>query len=942
MAPKSSSGKKHSKSSKKPSPSTPDPPPPSPLDEEDGSRSLLLAASTKYPSLISASAVVARISEVDSKPTGHSATIWLSHSAITAASIVPGSVVSVLKNGARLSWSLSYTMGGPAAGRIIFVSPIKTQSVVEHQNGTVKLQDATKPDVSSLMLCQCKNLHLRLVTLNTERAVSSETTFSTGGQFGASHCSSPKTPSPYRSKLTSSSFSQSFSSSLQGCSSKIDQSNGTSFAVSALRMELEDVKTRKLLEISTALWLCSRALLHGNLVAVPAGTQIFFLLVEVANDFYAASSGDNSLHDGKIHFLPQEIRTANSLGYAAAFLVDSSTKVHLLSPFPFPTENQDKGNQCMVGNEDSLRITKLGGLSKELAELREIISDKVFIDELDAIAPARKDGGEHLSQRMVVMLLKLMDEIRLNSVLVIAATNRPDSIDSALRRHGRFDREIEIGVPSRDQRLDILLTLLSEMDHSLADTEVRSLASTTHGFVGADLAALCNKAALTALRRYNKIKTADRCSMTYEQSYMGQCLKFNGFDNVTESLDAVEVDSISSTDQVDSASFLLSNLTISSSPSDYFDCANMAPESTNVLLDTVHVDNCRESCVVDQEPSLKVIFADFEKAKMEVRPSAMREVMVEIPNVSWDDIGGQEEVKRQLIEAVEWPQKHQDAFERVGIRPPMGILMFGPPGCSKTLMARAVASNARLNFLAVKGPELFSKWVGESEKAVRSLFAKARAAAPSIIFFDEIDGLAVTRGQENDGVSVADRVMTQLLVELDGLKQRVDVTVIAATNRPDKIDSALLRPGRFDRLLYVGPPDEADREDIFHVHLRKMPCSSTVSIRELAHLTNGCTGADISSICREAALAALEESLDIKEICMEHFKAAIGRVKPSEFQSYEELSAKFQRLVVSAGIPGFPHSALPASSIGYKLVGSITILGYILNGDQLVYFHFIS
>lgn len=252
------------------------------------------------------------------------------------------------------------------------------------------------------------------------------------------------------------------------------------------------------------------------------------------------------------------------------------------------------------------------------------------------------------------------------------------------------------------------------------------------------------------------------------------------------------------------------------------------------------------------------------------------------------------------MEAVEWPQKNQDAFKRIGTRPPTGVLLFGPPGCSKTLLARAVASEAGLNFLAVKGPELFSKWVGESEKAVRSLFAKARANAPSIIFFDEIDGLAVIRGKESDGVSVSDRVMSQLLVELDGLHQRVNVTVIAATNRPDKIDSALLRPGRFDRLLYVGPPGESDREDIFHVHLRKMPCSSDVCVKELAVLSEGCTGADISLICREAAIAAIEERLDASEITMEHLKSAMKQVQPSAVESYQELSAKFQRLVLSA------------------------------------------
>ncbi|GKD65252.1 calmodulin-interacting protein 111 isoform X1, partial [Tanacetum coccineum] len=275
-------------------------------------------------------------------------------------------------------------------------------------------------------------------------------------------------------------------------------------------------------------------------------------------------------------------------------------------------------------------------------------------------------------------------------------------------------------------------------------------------------------------------------------------------------------------------------------------------------------------------------------------------VILEVPKVSWKDIGGQKGVKMQLMEAVEWPQKHQDAFRRIGTRPPSGVLLFGPPGCRKTLLARAVASEAKLNFLTVKGPELFSKWVGESEKAVKSVFPKARANAPSIIFFDELDGLANIRGKENNGVSVGDCVISQILVELDGLNQRVNVVVIAATNRPDKIDSTLIRLGRFDRLVYVGPPNEEDRQEIFSVHLRNMSCSSDVCIEELGRLSEGCTGADISLICREAALAAFQENLDASEVRMEHLRTACEQVQPSDVESYEELTAKFQRLVSAA------------------------------------------
>ncbi|KAI7748779.1 hypothetical protein M8C21_022783 [Ambrosia artemisiifolia] len=473
----------------------------------------------------------------------------------------------------------------------------------------------------------------------------------------------------------------------------------------------------------------------------------------------------------------------------------------------------------------------------------------VFIDELDAIAPSRKEGGEELSGRIVATLLNLMDGVnRTEGLIVIAATNRPDSIDPALRRHGRLAREIEIGVPSPSQRYEILLTLLSDKEHCLLDTEIHHLAMTTHGFVGADLASLCNEAAMVCLRR---------------------CIG-----NESVSPDSSKTKSLS--DDMKDLNFG-DNLISSSSELD----------SSSVVSDRIG-------------GNLSVSFEDFEKARIKVRPSAMREVILEVPKVSWKDIGGQQEVKMQLMEAVEWPQKHQDAFENIGTSPPTGVLLFGPPGCSKTLLARAVASEAKLNFLAVKGPELYSKWVGESEKAVKSLFAKARANAPSIIFFDEIDGLANIRGKENDGVSVGDRVMSQLLVELDGLKKRVNVTVIAATNRPDKIDTALLRPGRFDRLVYVGPPNEEDRTEIFRIHLSKMTCSSDVCIEELACLSEGCTGADISLICREAAMAAIEENIDASEVRMEHLRSAIEQVQPSDVDSYEELTAKFQRLVSQA------------------------------------------
>ncbi|KAJ6741654.1 AAA-FAMILY ATPASE [Salix viminalis] len=550
----------------------------------------------------------------------------------------------------------------------------------------------------------------------------------------------------------------------------------------------------------------------------------------------------------------------------------------------------------------------------------------VFIDELDAIAPARKDGGEELSQRMVATLLNLMDGIgRTDGLLVIAATNRPDSIEPALRRPGRLDREIEIGVPSPGQRLDILHTLLSEMKHSVSDTQLKQLAMATHGFVGADLAALCNEAALVCLKRYVRSKKSD-----YSSHPKGSSAAYEDHsDSMVKGSDCSTGARDMSRDSADSASSSTSHLPVS------LENLSSSCLDGDVSEITDNIENgifaCPKEDFFMEEALLNIVSEDFEMARMKVRPSAMREVILEVPKVNWEDVGGQREIKTQLMEAVLWPQTHQDAFKRIGTRPPTGILMFGPPGCSKTLMARAVASKAGLNFLAVKGPELFSKWVGESEKAVRSLFAKARANAPSIIFFDEIDGLAVIRGKESDGVSVSDRVMSQLLIELDGLQQRVNVTVIAATNRPDKIDPALLRPGRFDRLLYVGPPNQNDREDIFRIHLRKVPCSSDVNVKKLACLTDGCTGADIALICREAAVAAIEENIDASEVSMQHLKMAVQQVQPMEINSYQDLSAKFQRLVRSSDKDELGNQECVSRSNSFSVRTMIKSVAHILD-----------
>ncbi|OVA04284.1 AAA+ ATPase domain [Macleaya cordata] len=915
----------------------------------------------------------------------------------------PSSEIS--KNGVQLSWSLSCTMGHPASGRIIFVYPIQTCTINGILNGIDKLHNSSNMTASWLSLCNCKDLYLELVPSKSGPKRNDDmlspinsTSETRHDRFENGEVSSPRTPLIYQSKLKSPAVSlkrcqesvPSVCHSNETSSNAYDIDEATTDRKKDIKEALGDKSTREIYQACAKLWLHGRLLLHGNVVAIPMCKETYFFIVESTNQLSMECSSQKLINGGRYELSCHAAPTPDVDHGKLAFVLDAETEVHLHTSLPLKTQIPYEGdmpavefNSKIIKDKEAGHVSRLGGLSKEFAILKEIIvsssvkdtlsslglrttkgvllhgppgtgktslahscvqdagvnlfsvngpeiisqfygeSEKalhdvfdsasqaapavVFIDELDAIAPARKDGGEELSQRMVATLLNLMDGIsRTDGILVIAASNRPDTIDPALRRPGRLDREIEIGrVPSPKQRLDILLSLLNGMDHSLTDSQVRNLASATHGFVGSDLAALCNEAALVCLRRHVAFKNAfDSAGGTSDKVHSKvPCLGYdNCADVITRALGPTnDAGHILSTDQVDSASSPSSDLTMST--------------DISTLQTSVHFSCDKVASVMEEEALLIVTFDDFEKAKMRVRPSAMREVILEVPKVRWEDVGGQNEVKKQLMEAVEWPQKHQDAFKRIGTRPPTGVLLFGPPGCSKTLLARAVASEAGLNFLAVKGPELFSKWVGESEKAVRSLFAKARANAPSIIFFDEIDGLAIVRGQENDGASVGDRVMSQLLVELDGLHQRVDVTVIAATNRPDKIDPALLRPGRFDRLLYVGPPNDVDREEIFRIHVQKMPCRSDVSIRELSILTKGCTGADISLICREAAVAAIEESREISEISMEHFKTALGRVQPSEVHSYQEFSKKFQRLVCSGATRDDMESqASPSSS----------------------------
>jgi len=465
-----------------------------------------------------------------------------------------------------------------------------------------------------------------------------------------------------------------------------------------------------------------------------------------------------------------------------------------------------------VANETDAYFIAINGpeiMSKFYGEseqrLREIFEEAkehapaiIFIDEIDAIAPKREEVTGEVEKRVVAQLLALMDGLEARGdVIVIGATNRPNAVDPALRRPGRFDREIEIGIPDKRGRLEILKVHTRSMPLA-KDVDLEKLAEITHGYVGADIAALCREAAMKALRR-------------------------------------------------------------------------VLPK----------IDLEREEIPVEVLETIEVTMEDFMNAYREITPSALREIEVEVPTVRWTDIGGLEEVKQQLREAVEWPLKYPDSFRRLGIDPPKGILLYGPPGTGKTLLAKAVANESEANFVSIKGPEVFSKWVGESERAVRELFRKARQVAPSIIFIDEIDALAPMRGLVSTDSGVTERVVSQLLTEIDGLERLEGVVVIAATNRPDIIDPALLRPGRFDRLIYVPPPDEKARLEILKVHTRNMPLAEDVDLLEIAKKTEGYTGADIEVLVREAGLLALRENINTDKVYARHFEEALKKVKPS-------------------------------------------------------------
>ncbi len=489
-----------------------------------------------------------------------------------------------------------------------------------------------------------------------------------------------------------------------------------------------------------------------------------------------------------------------------------------------------------VANEASAHFIYLSGpeiMSKYYGQseenLREIFKEAqenapsiIFIDEIDSIAPKRDEVSGEVERRVVAQLLALMDGLESRGkVVVIGATNRPNALDPALRRPGRFDREIEIGIPDREARKEIL-EIHTRGVPLAEDVDLEKLADMTHGYVGADLAALVKEAAMRALRR---------------------------------------------------------------------------------ILPEIDVD--MEKIPKEVLERLEVTWEDFINAYREMQPSTMREVLIEKPRVHWDDIGGLSDVKQELREVVEWPMKYKKLFKHMNVRIPKGILLYGPPGTGKTLLAKAVATESEANFISVKGPEFLSKWVGESEKAVREVFRKARQAAPAVIFIDEIDAVAPQRGRDLS-TNVTERVVSQILTEMDGLEELHNVIVIAATNRPDMIDRALLRPGRFDRLIYVPVPDKEARKEIFKIHLRNRPLAEDVDIDKLADMTEGYTGADIEAICNEATMLAIREYIsqgkdpenpkDAK-VEMRHLEEAIRRIKPlskEEREFYERMAEKFK------------------------------------------------
>ncbi|MDR0471639.1 MAG: CDC48 family AAA ATPase [Nitrososphaerota archaeon] len=491
-----------------------------------------------------------------------------------------------------------------------------------------------------------------------------------------------------------------------------------------------------------------------------------------------------------------------------------------------------------VANESEANFYSINGpeiMSKFYGEsearLREIFQQAqqnapsiIFVDELDAIAPKREEVTGEVERRVVAQLLALMDGLSgRGNVIVIGATNRPGALDPALRRPGRFDREIEISVPDKKGRYEVIQIHTRGMPLAEANVDLNKLSEMTHGYTGADLSALSRETAMKALRRY---------------------------------------------------------------------------------LPQINLEEERIPPEVLEK--MEVTMDDFMGAYKEVTPTAMREVYIEVSTVHWNEAGGLEDVKQRLKEAVEWPLKNPEMFTKMGIRAPKGILMYGPPGCGKTLLARAVATESEANFISIKGPEVFSKWVGESEKAIREVFRKARMAAPAVIFLDEIDSLTPKRGLGMGDSGMTERVISQLLTEMDGITTLQDIVVIAATNRPDMVDNAVIRPGRLDRLIYVPEPDEKSRLQIFQIYTKNMPTSPDVDLNQLSTQTKYYSGADIESLCREAAMHSLRRDINSQTVTMKDFQDAMKEMGPSITPDMEKWYKSFMQQIRQVQKPATP------------------------------------